>query len=632
MMEAVLDHLWQSTLFTALAGLFVLTLRPNSARIRFWLWFATSMKFLFPFALLTALGSYLLAPFAPPVSAPAFVMMHPMAQPFAAGAGPAPVLAAAGPAWLNPASVLLMLWMAGFAVVATRWLVRWSRLRRILRGAADFPLAVPVAVKTAPSSLEPGLIGIWRPVILLPQGIAERLSVAELDAIIAHDLCHLRRRDNLLAALHMLVAALFWFHPLVWWIGARLNAEREAACDESVLASGTPPQVYVDSILKVCQFYLASPLACAAGVSGADLKNRMGKIMENRKALALGRLKKSLLAAAAAAAFAVPLGLGVLQTPQAIAQAANAPSPGTEAALRRQIAGWQKRQPVFAELTPDLAARTRQTQAATQKQFDGWGPLKSLSFKGIEYGYDFYLAEFQHGSTLLMVSPLLHGKIGWLEFEKPSARTDNRPSPGVEAALRQNYAAILKGAPDQSLFSPAIARQRLAFWEQDARNLGALKSISFAGITPQGRDLYKAVFANGTAEWRAEPLTEGKVTGLNWDHVFLPRAPRHPGTEIALRHHIESLQRGRPNYEELTPEFAAVQRDHHKVFEDEIRPWGTLRTITYKGGGTRGMDLYDVTFDHARVVWIVAPLTADGKTVHVACGEVTPLAPQSREQ
>ena len=54
-------------------------------------------------------------------------------------------------------------------------------------------------------------------------------------------MCHIVRRDNLLALMQMLVSAVFWFHPLVWWIGARLVDERERACDERVLAPGRRP-------------------------------------------------------------------------------------------------------------------------------------------------------------------------------------------------------------------------------------------------------------------------------------------------------------------------------------------------------------------------------------------------------
>jgi beta-lactamase regulating signal transducer with metallopeptidase domain len=117
------------------------------------------------------------------------------------------------------------------------WLVRWSRINAAIRSAMPLSLVSPLSVpmKTSSSVLEPGLVGIWRPSILLPSGIETRLSDHEMDAIFAHELCHMRRRDNLTAAIHMLVEASFRFYPPVWWLGARLIAEREQACNESVL-------------------------------------------------------------------------------------------------------------------------------------------------------------------------------------------------------------------------------------------------------------------------------------------------------------------------------------------------------------------------------------------------------------
>ena len=99
----------------------------------------------------------------------------------------------------------------------------------------------------ADSTLEPsGVFEFFRPVLLLPEGIAERLMREHLAAIVAHELCHVRSRDNLAAAVHMLVEAIFWFHPLVWWIGRRLVDERERACDEEVLRPGSEPEVYAE--------------------------------------------------------------------------------------------------------------------------------------------------------------------------------------------------------------------------------------------------------------------------------------------------------------------------------------------------------------------------------------------------
>ena len=156
------------------------------------------------------------------------------------------------------------------------------------------------------------MVGLLRPVLLLPAGIIDRLTPPQLEAVLAHELCHVRRRDNLTAAIHMIVEAVFWFHPLVWWISARLVEERERACDEEVLRLGSEPQVYAEGILNVCKFYLESPLTCVSGVTGSDLKKRVGRIMSNHVGETLNGWRKLSLAIAGVAALAVPIVVGVL--------------------------------------------------------------------------------------------------------------------------------------------------------------------------------------------------------------------------------------------------------------------------------------------------------------------------------
>ena len=104
--------------------------------------------------------------------------------------------------------------------------------------------------------IEPGVFGVFRPVLLLPEGIAQRLTPDQLRAVVAHEMSHVRRRDNVANAIHMLAEALFWFHPLVWWIERRLLDEQERACDEEVLREGGDPQVYAESIMRICEFYV----------------------------------------------------------------------------------------------------------------------------------------------------------------------------------------------------------------------------------------------------------------------------------------------------------------------------------------------------------------------------------------
>jgi bla regulator protein blaR1 len=114
----------------------------------------------------------------------------------------------------------------------------------------------------------------------------------------------------------MVVEAIFWFHPLVWWLETRLVAERERACDEAVLTLIKQPQVYVESILKVCEFCVESTLACAVGITGSDLKKRIFHIMADQGVRSLDGLRKLLLVATGVLAFALPLAFGVAKVPQ----------------------------------------------------------------------------------------------------------------------------------------------------------------------------------------------------------------------------------------------------------------------------------------------------------------------------
>jgi uncharacterized protein (TIGR03435 family) len=202
---------------------------------------------------------------------------------------------------------LISIWVCGFVAVLWCWLRQWLQTRALVRNATTLAMDAPVPVLCTPSAMEPGIFGVFRPVLLLPEGIARHLTPSHLDAILAHELSHVRRRDNLSAALHMLVQAVFWFHPLVWYIGNRLMEERERACDEAVLRAGKSPRLYAESILRTCQYYLESPAACVAGVTGADLKARIANIMGARLAAPLTLRKRVILAGAAGLAVIAPI-------------------------------------------------------------------------------------------------------------------------------------------------------------------------------------------------------------------------------------------------------------------------------------------------------------------------------------
>jgi bla regulator protein blaR1 len=138
------------------------------------------------------------------------------------------------------------------------------------------------------------------------------MTPAQSEAVIAHELCHVRHRDNLTAAIHMFVETVFWFHPLVWWIGKRMIEERERACDEEVLRLGSKPSIYAEGILRICKLYLETPLACVSGIAGSNLNKRIEEIMASHTGAALNFGRKLLLVSAGVTAAAGPFAMGLI--------------------------------------------------------------------------------------------------------------------------------------------------------------------------------------------------------------------------------------------------------------------------------------------------------------------------------
>jgi len=334
MAPALGNHLWQSTLFALAAGLLAWTLRRNQARARYWLWLAASVKFLVPFSALVAIGSRLSWWHAADGSDNGlyFViegLIRPFPQPRVTQAASAMFLSSL----TNMIPALLAIgWLCGSLAVVLVWLLRYRKISAALRQAVPLRegrevealnrlaniggVRKKIEIFLSPASLEPGILGIARPALVWPEGISDRLEDAHLDAILAHEVWHVRRHDNLAAMVHMLVEAIFWFHPLVWWLGARLVEERERACDEEVLQSGSERQVYAESILKICEFCVGSPLACVSGVTGADLKKRIVHIMTKNIASKLTFSRKLLLSAAAVLSIVLPVVYGLARPAQ----------------------------------------------------------------------------------------------------------------------------------------------------------------------------------------------------------------------------------------------------------------------------------------------------------------------------
>jgi bla regulator protein BlaR1 len=193
-----------------------------------------------------------------------------------------------------------------------RWFLQWRAIHSMLASASYLQIDLPVPVRVTSGELPPGVFGVFRPVVLLPHAVLEELSPQQIQAVLAHEMCHVRRHDNLTAAVHKCVEVIFWFHPLVWWVGANLLREREVACDEAVIEQGYEQAVYAESILNVCRLGVAAQFSVMAASTGGSLKERLLSIMSEQRASPIDHGRFVLLFVAAMLTCYGPIAAGVV--------------------------------------------------------------------------------------------------------------------------------------------------------------------------------------------------------------------------------------------------------------------------------------------------------------------------------
>ncbi|HET6429951.1 MAG TPA: M56 family metallopeptidase, partial [Phycisphaerae bacterium] len=230
-------------------------------------------------------------------AAPATVPLAPAPAEAVTPARP-PLLARVSAA-LEPAMPWLVLaWAAGVCVLSVWQLGGWIAAGRLKRLATTPPrpdlartvsrLARAVGVSRPVRVLEsvlvkvPGAIGWLKPVILLPAGLATGLTPRQLEAILTHELIHIRRCDYLVNLLQSLVETLLFYHPAVWFISGRIRAERENCCDDMVVAAGAERVCYAESLLHVAQRSVSGgrPAAAVAATGRpSQLRTRIARLL-----------------------------------------------------------------------------------------------------------------------------------------------------------------------------------------------------------------------------------------------------------------------------------------------------------------------------------------------------------------
>ena len=126
----------------------------------------------------------------------------------------------------------------------------------------------------------PVVIGWFRPVILMPIGLLTGLSVEQIEAILAHELAHIRRYDYLANLLQTVMETLFFFHPAVWWLSNRIRVEREYCCDDIAASKSEGTLTYVKALAQLEEHRVELLTAVAAG--GGSLADRIRRLVAPR--------------------------------------------------------------------------------------------------------------------------------------------------------------------------------------------------------------------------------------------------------------------------------------------------------------------------------------------------------------
>ena len=189
---------------------------------------------------------------------------------------------------------LVMAWFAGAIVFWARltgsWIVATRMRSTFVRRAPPqwqrkldeiktrIRVSQPVRLLTSALVQTPAVIGWLRPVILMPIGALAGLPAEQIEALLAHELAHIRRHDYLVNILQSIAESLLFYHPAVWWISNQIRNERELCCDDVAVAISGDTLTYVRALADLEQQRPAH-LSPALAASGGSLRERIARLL-----------------------------------------------------------------------------------------------------------------------------------------------------------------------------------------------------------------------------------------------------------------------------------------------------------------------------------------------------------------
>ncbi|SEC49963.1 M56 family metallopeptidase [Terriglobus roseus] len=225
------------------------------------------------------------------------------------------------------ASAIVMVWIAATAVRAIHLASAWLHLRRVRRnatpiviaGSDSFPAGGRRALLCVSSEVDsPTILGFFRPVLLLPDWLAPKLSSNDLHQIALHECEHLRRRDDWVNLLLQFGLVLVPLNPALHWLNRSIGIQRELACDAEVVASTAEPLAYAASLTKLAEQRMhrrSLRLALAAWGRKSELTQRVYALLAQRPACTLWHTRA---AGATGAVLLLTVSAGLAHAPQLV--------------------------------------------------------------------------------------------------------------------------------------------------------------------------------------------------------------------------------------------------------------------------------------------------------------------------
>lgn len=190
--------------------------------------------------------------------------------------------------------ILVSVWLLGVLICSIRpiwglwiqWRLRHAGLQRVpesiqaMLTALMQKLRLTRAVRIAESALVkvPMVVGYLHPMILLPASVITGLTSSQLEAVLAHELAHVRRHDWLINTLQVIAETLLFYHPAIWWLSSRIRQERELCCDDIALGLNVDKAVFARTLLTLEELRQKA-MVPAMAATGGDLTARVRRLL-----------------------------------------------------------------------------------------------------------------------------------------------------------------------------------------------------------------------------------------------------------------------------------------------------------------------------------------------------------------